>query len=147
MSAPVDLTGWPVEDGLYVCTPERPRPEGATGLWAHAEVVETAACNNGCCVTCRCPACGREWVEGDESCPQEQLGSLEASLDDARDDAIATDRHVDELEMQARADRELLLRCRALLTAIGSNVPWGLTTEADELRAALAERLGASRGR
>lgn len=49
-------------NGRYVCTPEHPMPEGATGRWEHTNVSETDSSSD-YTASYKCDDCGLEWRE------------------------------------------------------------------------------------
>lgn len=44
-------------------SPENPMPKGATGRWAHTNVVGDGTCSEGCCDDWKCVDCGHQWRE------------------------------------------------------------------------------------
>lgn len=61
MPAKPDFTQWPKDRGRFVCTAERPMPQGAPGQWTHhgARVIGEDA--EGCCDFMQCDDCGVQW--------------------------------------------------------------------------------------
>jgi len=54
---------WPRDpaNGRLLCTPQRPMPKGAAGLWSHTSVVLDGGCDEGCCDDFKCTDCGARW--------------------------------------------------------------------------------------
>jgi hypothetical protein len=57
----IDEATWPKQDGRFLCSPERPMPKYADGLWLHPNAVVTGDCAEGCCDYLKCPDCGVTW--------------------------------------------------------------------------------------
>lgn len=56
---------WPLDpvSGRFLCTPEKPMPRGAKGLWSHEKYVVDRECSDAEVDYCSCESCGAEWKE------------------------------------------------------------------------------------
>lgn len=55
--------GWPHDEinGRLLCTPDKPMPAGAGGLWSHRAYKIDRESSDGEVEYCSCESCGAEW--------------------------------------------------------------------------------------
>ena len=64
----INLEHWPKNEyGRFICSPEHPMPQGATGRWEHTNAKEMGEQRSGWpsgdTVTVKCADCGKTWTE------------------------------------------------------------------------------------
>lgn len=64
MSTKIEVAAdWPRDEanGRLLCSPERPMPKNAAGLWSHTGTKSDGGCFEGCCDDYKCEDCGATW--------------------------------------------------------------------------------------